>query len=72
MRARLASYLTPKDDIPRRVYLSTSALIEVSIFVLWCVLAYGGVVHQDFLAPPHAVLVAAYETLAEGSLIRHT
>lgn len=72
MLARLAAYLTPKDEIPGRVYLSTSALTGGSIFVLWCVLAYGGWVRQDFLPPPHAVLVAAYETLADGSLLRHT
>jgi len=72
MRAFIAAYCAPKTEIPGRVYLSTSALTGISVLGGWCVLAYGGLVRPDFLPPPHAVFVAAYETLADGSLLRHT
>jgi NitT/TauT family transport system permease protein len=72
MLSRISSYFTPKTEIPRGVYLSTSALVAISVFAGWCVLSYGGLVRSDFLPTPHAVLVAAYETILDGSLSRHT
>jgi NitT/TauT family transport system permease protein len=72
MLSRISSYFTPKTEIPRGVYLSTSALVAISVFAGWCVLSYGGLVRSDFLPTPHAVLVAAYETILDGSLPKHT
>ncbi len=72
MLGRLTEYLTPKVEIPGRVYFSTSALTAGSVLLLWCVLSYGGLVRRDFLPTPDAVLIAGYETLADGSLLVHT
>jgi NitT/TauT family transport system permease protein len=71
MRAFFAAYFAPKTEIPRRVYLSASGLTGLSVAGGWCLLTYGGMVRLDFLPPPHAVLLVAYEWLADGSLIRH-
>ena len=70
--ARISSYFTPKTEIPRGVYISTSVLVAVSVFALWCVLSYGGLVRSDFLPTPPAVVLAAYETILDGSLPKHT
>ncbi len=72
MLSRISSFLTPKVEIPAGVYLSTSILSGVSVLAAWCLLTYGGLVRSDFLPPPHAVFVAAYNGLADGSLIEHT
>ncbi|MFQ5775536.1 MAG: ABC transporter permease [Kiloniellaceae bacterium] len=72
MLARISSYFAPKTEIPARVYVSTSALTAVSVFLGWCILSYGGLVRPDFLPTPDAVLIAAYVTLADGSLLVHT
>ncbi len=72
MTSRFSDHFAPKTEIPRRVYITTSALVAISVFLFWCVLSYGGLVRQDFLPTPHAVLVAAYVTIGDGSLIKHT
>ncbi len=68
----LSGVLTPKQEIPGRLYFSVSVLTGISLFGLWALLTYGGFIRPDFLAPPHMVLVAAYEGIADGSLIEHT
>ncbi len=72
MLGRISSYFAPKTEIPGRVYLSTSALSAISVLAGWCLLSYGGMVRRDFLPTPDAVLVAAYITLADGSLLVNT
>ena len=68
----LSGVFTPKQEIPRKLYFSVSLLTGISLFGLWSLLTYGGLVRSDFLAPPHMVLVAAYEGLADGSLLQNT
>ena len=41
MASFLDAYVTPKKEIPRRVYLTVSALTGATILALWCVLSYG-------------------------------
>jgi len=68
----LSGVFTPKQEIPVRLYFSVSVLTGISLFGLWALLTYGGLIRPDFLAPPHMVVVAAYEGIADGSLIEHT
>ena len=68
----LSSYLTPKAEIPRRVYLGVSPVCGILAFAAWCLMAYGNLVPDFFLPAPHSVLVAAYETALDGSLAKHT
>jgi NitT/TauT family transport system permease protein len=69
---RLASYLTPKAEIPRHVYLAFSSVCGILAVGAWCALSYGQLVEDYFLPAPHTVLVAAYQTALDGSLAEHT
>lgn len=71
MTHRLGRYLAPKEAIPGRVYVSTSTLTVVGVFVGWCVLAYGRLVDPIFLPSPGDVVRAAYKMVADGSLWVH-
>ena len=66
------SYLAPKRDIPRRVYLSVSTLVGVSVLLVWCGLSYGGLVRDYFLPTPDAVFRAGVAGVADGSLLVNT
>jgi len=65
-------YFAPKTDIPRRVYLAVSTLVGAALLLLWCVLAYGGFVREDFLPTPIAVIEAAVRGIGDNSLIVNT
>lgn len=67
----MRSVFDPKQEIPAKVSLSVSTFVGVSVLLLWCVLTYGGIVRSDFLAPPHAVLVAGWNEASDGSLLRN-
>src|SRR5438874_8345383 len=66
------AYTSPKEDIPRRVYLATSALVAIFVFAVWCLLSYGGLVRADFLPTPDAVVLAGIEGIKDGSLAVNT
>lgn len=66
------AYTAPKQDIPRRVYLTASTLVAVFILSIWCLLSYGGLVRADFLPTPDAVVRAGIEGLKDGSLALNT
>ena len=72
MQPGFDGYFTPKKDIPRRAYLSVSALVGLLVFGFWCLLSYGGLVRTDFLPTPTAVVQAAIEGLSDGTLLRDT
>ena len=65
------SVFSPKVAIPRRLHAALGAGSAALLAGLWCVLTYGGIAEPDFLAPPHAVLLAGWERVADGSLLRH-
>jgi NitT/TauT family transport system permease protein len=71
-RSRLAAYTAPKKDIARPVYLAVSALVGVSLFALWSLLAYGGFVRPDFLPTPADVVLAGIDGIRDGSLLVNT
>lgn len=68
MASFLDAYTAPKKDIPRRAYLTVSALVGASLFAVWCALSYGGLVRGDFLPTPGAVVAAAVAGIEDGSL----
>ena len=72
MRSFLDAYAAPKKEIPRRVYLAISTLVGVFTMLVWCVLAYGGFVREDFLPTPIAVIVAGVTGIEDGSLFTNT
>jgi NitT/TauT family transport system permease protein len=72
MMSWLDAYTAPKQDIPRRVYLAISTLVAALLMALWCLLSYGGVVREDFLPTPDAVVRAAIAGIADGSLAVNT
>ena len=72
MQPGFDGYFAPKKDIPRRAYLTVSTLVGVLVFGFWCLLSYGGLVRTDFLPTPTAVVLAAVEGIADGTLPRDT
>jgi NitT/TauT family transport system permease protein len=69
---RSTGLLSPRDPIPRRVYLAANATTVFGILGLWCFFTYGGFVRPDFLPAPHMVIVAAYKMAASGMLLSDT
>jgi NitT/TauT family transport system permease protein len=72
MRRSWLAYAAPKKDIPRPLYLSVSGFVGTLVFVLWSVLAYGGLVRADFLPTPTEVVLAGVDGIRDGSLIINT
>jgi len=72
MRAAFDALFAPKQEIPGRAYLTVSALVGLLLLGFWCLLSYGGIVREDFLPTPVAVLLAGGKTLANGSLLVNT
>jgi NitT/TauT family transport system permease protein len=72
IRSFVEAYVAPKKDIPRRVYLTVSALVGLFGLLAWCVLSYGGYVRSDFLPTPVAVVQAGIDTAQDGSLFVNT
>ncbi|HLI13994.1 MAG TPA: ABC transporter permease [Alphaproteobacteria bacterium] len=72
MTSFFEAYAAPKKEIPRRVYLSVSTLVAISLLLGWCILSYGGLVRPDFLPTPHAVIEAAISGIQDGSLAVNT
>lgn len=68
----MASVFDPKQEIPARLYAGVGIAVGISLFGLWCLLTYGGLVRPDFLASPDAVLRAGYEGIQDGTLITNT
>src|SRR5436190_113219 len=72
MMSWLDAYTAPKQDIPRRVYLAISTVVAALLMALWCLWCYGGVVREDFLPTPDAVVLAGIEGIKDGSLAVNT
>ena len=72
LMAAFEEYTAPKTEIPRRVYLTVSTIVAAALLLLWCVLAYGKFVREDFLPTPVAVVAAAAAGIRDNSLIVNT
>lgn len=68
----MAGWLTPKEPIPRPVYVSASALTIGLLLGGWALLAYGGLVRPEFLPTPDRVVVTGFELARDGTLWTHT
>jgi NitT/TauT family transport system permease protein len=68
---RTKSLFSPKVDIPGPVYAGLGTASVLAILGLWCLLTYGGITPLDFLAPPHMVIEAAYDRIADLSLFQN-
>ena len=66
------SIFAPKVEIPKHLYVMLGIASVISVIALWSILTYGHFVREDFLAPPHLVVVAAWERILDASLFRHT
>lgn len=72
MAGSLGRYLSPKEPIPRWLYLAASGAMAIGLFAGWALLSYGGFVRTDFLPTPGAVVAAGLAALADRSLVEHT
>ena len=64
--------LTPKKPIPRNIEWSVNWLIPLIILGGWMATSATGVVRTDFLPSPAMVIAKFAETLADGTLLKHT
>ena len=67
----MAGWLSPKDAIPRPVYLTASTLTVGALLGGWLLLAYSGFVRTEFLPTPNQVALAAVDLAKDGSLFTH-
>ena len=67
----VSGWLTPKERIPKPVYLSASALTVALVLGGWAALSYSGRVRPDFLPTPDRVLRTGLELFRDGSLWGH-
>jgi NitT/TauT family transport system permease protein len=51
--------------------MGAGSVVAAFILLVWCVITYGGLVDTTFCPPPHQVLMALWNSLADGSLARH-
>src|SRR5207247_4604167 len=68
----LEAYTAPRREIPRRVYLTVSAVGGRGGLLAWCALSYGGLVRSDFLPAPVAVPQAGSHMAPGRSLLVNT
>ncbi len=63
--------LTPKRSLPAILEISVSITFGAALLLGWCVFTYGGIVSENFLPPPHMVVMAFVKKMADGSLPKH-
>jgi len=68
----IEAYTAPKQDIPRRVYLSVGTLVAALLLAIWCLVCDGGMVRADVVPTPLAVVQAGIEGINDGSLAVNT
>ena len=64
--------LTPRRPISRGIRLGVGGLISGGILLAWCIVTYGGVSDPLFMPAPHRVVLAFWQALLDGSLLRNT
>jgi NitT/TauT family transport system permease protein len=67
----VAGWLSPKDPIPRALYLTVSTVTVAALFGGWVALAGSGLVRTEFLPTPNQVVLAAVDLMKDGSLWTH-
>lgn len=67
----MAGWFSPKDPIPRPVYVTASAATVGLLLGGWVLLAGSGLVRAEFLPTPHQVALAGLDLARDGSLWTH-
>lgn len=57
-----------REEIPRRYYLIASVSVLAVLLIIWCILTYGNFVKPIFLPAPTAIIQAAVQAVADGTL----
>lgn len=70
-RSILHDVLTPRAAIPKKLYFGTGILVWVLIVAGWSVATYGAFLPSIFLPTPSAVIKAALDLTANGTLGTH-
>jgi len=60
--------LKPREEIPRRLYISLMPFLFIVILVLWSVVTYGGVISPLFLPSPSKVVETMISMFKSGGL----
>ena len=68
-RGPLATYLTPKEPIPRRAALVLTVIGFLIPLALWSILTYGNILSSDFLPAPTTVIAALWTMLTQNNFI---
>ncbi len=68
-RGPLATYLTPKEPIPRRAALALTVIGFLIPLALWSFLTYGNILSSDFLPSPTTVIAALWTMLTQNDFI---
>ncbi len=63
--------LTPKKSIPASLEIGAGATVAIGILVVWCALTYGGIIDENFLPAPGAVVEAFFKVVSNGMLFKH-
>jgi NitT/TauT family transport system permease protein len=67
----VGGWFSPKQPIPRWLYLTGSSATIAVLLGIWILLAYRRLVRADFLPPPHVVLETAAGLILDGTLWTH-
>jgi NitT/TauT family transport system permease protein len=62
---RIEDYLTPREPIPRSIYLILALSSFAFFLIIWSILTYGGLVDPLFLPSPGRVFQAGYDLFVE-------
>jgi len=66
------SILTPRRPISHGIRMGVGAVVGGGILLAWCVITYGGLSDPLFMPSPHHVVLAFWQALRDGSLLRNT
>lgn len=64
----MSRWLALREEIPRRISVAVAAVVFAGLFLVWCLLSYGGWVSEVFLPSPSAVVRALARLSADQVL----
>ena len=67
--AKVNKLFKPKEDIPRPLSLTLGVQSFIILFIIWCILTYGGFIRPSFLPAPHVVAVTAVKMFTDFNLM---
>jgi NitT/TauT family transport system permease protein len=66
------SVLTPRKPISHGIRLGVGSVVSGGILLGWCAITYGGLTDPLFMPAPHRVMLAFWQALLDGSLLRNS